>query len=291
MLNSFTTQVYDSWCNLKTPSTSTITYAPVSSISYDKTWDSWYEWQKTQPPIHFQRSEIFRKYANCNDIPAENFKEEYIYVLGDFRYFITFEYIKNEEIFWEFIQILIGLYDTCKGIRRSLLGDPSFIITLKNSFKTRDFKDIYNYDYKECKYDYQKIHVHTVAHFSLSTLIMRYVSQLLCMRFGLNNKYPCINNLLFVDMYKKDCYKYLRKTHAETSIINQIPSLPKTIYAREIPREIKKRKEYTFEPKSEPQIYINDLLMTKSEENYSNPREFIDKLQEQIDFFNHCDKF
>lgn len=286
MLNSFTTQVYDSWCNLKTPSTSTITYAPVSSISYDKTWNSWYEWQKTQPTIHFQRSEIFRKYANYNDIPPINFTDDYIYVLGDFRYFITFEYIRNESIFWEFIEILINLYDTCKGIRRSILGDSSFIIMLKNSFKSKNCKDIYNYDYKECDYDYQKIHVHTVAHFSLSTLIMRFVSQLLCMKLGMNSKYPTMNNLSFVDFYKKDCYKYLKKTHAETSMINVIPSLPKISY----PKEIKRRKEYIFEPKSEPQIYINDLLMNQSVEDRYSQRELIDKLQEQIDFYNHCDE-
>lgn len=227
-LSDIGSKIYTSWSGLRTPSTSSLTYAPLSSVtSYKDQWNAWYEWQKTQPAVHFQRSDVFKKYASKNNVPFDLiFKPEVTYVLGDFKYFVPFNFIKNEEIFWEHVKILLDLYDCCKGIRRNVFGDSNYIILLKRSFHEKNISQLLKYDYNECNYNLEKLHCHTIAYFSLSTLVMRFVSHLIFLQYGETvTRYPRINNIMFDNMYHKDCYSYGSLLTNGDSLYETIPHL------------------------------------------------------------------
>lgn len=261
--------VVDSWSSIRTPSTATITNAPTSIITYRDTWNSWYEWQKLQSSIHFQRSDVFRVYAQKHMIPDEEFSKDINYVMGDFKHFVTFEFIRNDDIFWEYIDVLIELYDICKGYRRRILGDPPFIIKLKQSLQEKDIMIILKYGFAECDYDYYRIHVHTVAHFSLSTLVMRLVSHLVAMKYGMCPKYPVFNHLQFEDMYQRDIYRCLSQKPAMKFVPKISPSMS-VRNSRKISSPINinntGRRTDTYQPWSEPDRRHLTLSLSQEED-------------------------
>lgn len=288
------------WCSLKTPSTSTITEAPTSCLSsYKITWQSWLEWQKKQNRVHFERSDVFKKYASdkSNEIPIHlKFRDDITYVLGDFKYFIPFDHIRNDNIFWDHIQVLINLYDCCKGVRRSIFGDSPFIIILRSCNNNKDISQLLKYNYDECRYDFETLHTHTVAYFSLSTLIMRITCHLLYLKYGSDTPlFPKINDLCFSDMYKQDCYGYNKENPINIHSFPHLKSSDSSKYLQrsnpmDIPKTYKSANYVRSEPRfSLPNSYNECPGCKKPTSNNKCCPECYNLKNDQIDFYNYCE--
>ncbi len=148
-------------------------------------WHTWEIWQLNQPNPHFKKSEIFEYYRNyrinfyppANNILTnnQNVAKYYLYCFGDFTIFLVEPH--NNAI--EYFTILLDVYDVCKGITRRLTGDPPGIILLRDSIKQKSLESLLRHNFEQYNYNYGILHAHTVVQFSLSTLIMRLVSNYL----------------------------------------------------------------------------------------------------------------
>lgn len=161
-------------------------------------WTSWEDWQRQQTPIHYVESEIFNFYKSrqslLNNIEASSVisgpsADYFTYCFGKFAIFI----VNSTKItIRDYFMLLIDLYDTCKGTSRMLLGDPVHITILRDVINTSQIGHLNSLNFKEFEYDYTKIHAHTVAQYSLSTLIMRFVGHYLKLMFP-GGKMPYID--------------------------------------------------------------------------------------------------
>lgn len=161
-----------------------------NSTNFSSDHEVWAEWQKKQPMIHFEKSVIFEYYkslrpkfepfkdAACNDVLADYYR----YCFGDFTQIISIPYSKQSNLI-RYVELLLDVYDTCKGVSRKFAGDPDGIVLLRKVYKTKDFDHLYNHDFHQYRYDYTKLHAHTVAQYSLSTLIMRIADNLMHYHF------------------------------------------------------------------------------------------------------------
>lgn len=143
------------------------------------------EWQNKQARSHFEKSDIFLSFINNNYdfVPQINgtfLMKNYNslkYVFGNFVDFIGVPSRGNDNVF-DYINILIKLYDSCKGYRRKIFGDPEIISILREIVITKNiniFSKINN-NSGYLFYDYTKIHGHTIAVYSISSLIYRLAS-------------------------------------------------------------------------------------------------------------------
>lgn len=139
--------------------------------------ETWIEWQRTRPLTHFHNSEVYMQFLNANPdfVPLDNsvvnghLCDVYSYTFGDFAKFIV---NGGKTDVNEYIRLLLNLYDACKGyLRSNIKGDPEIIGLMRNSLKTNNASALFFYRYENIKYDYSVLHGHTVAEFSLSTLI------------------------------------------------------------------------------------------------------------------------
>jgi len=149
----------------------------------------WIQWQQKQPKDHFKRSIIYEHYKKSVKIPwdvsAAEFsvmstkaltatETHYEYCFGDFyTFFIPTD--RDIGIFGMF-EKLLEMYDVCKGYSRVLFGDTEAISDLRKMTEAKDEKAIKIFDFTQYVYDYDRIHAHTVACFSLSTLVMTIAS-------------------------------------------------------------------------------------------------------------------
>ncbi len=262
-MNEIGIKISESWCGLNVvPGTNSLLNSPLGTLTYNDTWNSWLEWQTKQAPIHFQRSDVFKKYASYNNsimLRGRDKDIEYntdnMYVMGDFRYFIEFESRYDDDQFWDNVKLLLDLYDCCKGWRRLICGSSTFIIQLRYAHQHKSFAQLYNTDYQECNYDIRKIHVHTVAHFSLSTLIMRFVSTMIYQRMGEQEGLltPVFNHHMFELMRISDCYRCLDHDSIETNILNS----NKITKSFPIVSNNTNKRQIINEPRSAPSHFLN----------------------------------
>jgi len=149
-------------------------------------WATWEDWQFHQLPIHFEKSDIFQYYLTRrpNFIPPINSclttcnNQYYIYCFGDFSSLLVSPHTVTNNLIIDYITILLDVYDVCKGIRRKLKvkGDPVGISLLRTIISTGKSNLLSTYDFSIYSYPYHSIHAHTVAQYSLSTLVMRLLS-------------------------------------------------------------------------------------------------------------------
>jgi hypothetical protein len=145
-------------------------------------WDTWIEWQKNQPISHYEKSEIFQYYLSYHpnfqpprySCIAGNNNRLYVYCFGDFATLIVNPQGGGNVV--EYFEVLLKIYDNCKGTSRRFTGDPVGISLLRNVVQTRSLFHVQNHDFAQYNYDYGVIHGHTVAQYSLSTLLLRFVS-------------------------------------------------------------------------------------------------------------------
>ena len=144
----------------------------------------WLEWQSKQPPIHYEKSEIFQYYLISHPefmppagsvLMVEGRSSGYYhYCFGDFTSILVKPETGSNAI--EYFALLLDIYDTCKGFSRRIKGDPVGITVLRQAVTRKCLTPLFNHDFNEYAYDYGQLHAHTVCQYSLSTLLMRFVS-------------------------------------------------------------------------------------------------------------------
>src|SRR3989338_11298109 len=151
-------------------------------MSSEQEWATWLEWQQKQPSTHYEKSEVFQYYLYYNpdfqppmgSVIKERCSGYYQYCFGEFATVVVNPEAGSNAI--EYFSILLDIYDTCKGITRRLTGDPIGITLLRQVLRKKNLSPLFNHDFKQYAYDYAQLHAHTVCQYSLSTLIMRLVS-------------------------------------------------------------------------------------------------------------------
>lgn len=150
--------------------------------SVEDEWNTWIEWQRQQHPTHYEKSDIFQYYLSMRQTfrPPQNScmngynSKYYIYCFGDFSSLLV-NPIGNGNII-HYIHLLLDVYDICKGYLRRFKGEPACITMLRNVTLNQSLIPLKTYDFSTNAYPYISIHAHTVAQYSLSTLIMRFVA-------------------------------------------------------------------------------------------------------------------
>lgn len=152
-------------------------------------WATWGEWQRQQSSTHYEKSDLFQYYLSRrpNFLPPETsclndyHREYYVYCFGDFASLIVNPHSGKSKIsdIIRYISLLLDIYDVCKGTARKVRGDPSGIALLRRVVINRDLEALHKYNFQSHCYPYDKIHAHTVAQYSLSTLLLRLLSHYL----------------------------------------------------------------------------------------------------------------
>lgn len=219
---------------------------------YDyKNQDVWLDWQKIQPPSHFMSSSVYQKFAKTNlefhiehDIKDfgyatrvfDSSKETYYkHVFGDFYNFVM--YIPQPKDLLKSITMLISLYDHSKGYSRLVFGDPpiiSFIksVLVKHPVGLFDLTEVMNdfgeKDFSVFVYDYSVLHAHTVAYFSLSSLIALLVSNIIG-RIKENRNHPVIELFKCKSTYESGYWPILQELTPTTTIPIPITTVPRNM--------------------------------------------------------------
>lgn len=179
-----------------------------------KNFEYWQEWQKTQPKIHYIESNL------SNYIYQKpGYKNVYIrYCFGDFENIYYMPENCNE---FTYFNLLLSTYDRCKGYLRPIKGDHIGISLLRKVVKDKNTDELYHHNFKIYDYNYTQIHAHTVSYFSLSTLIMFFVSNYMHFKSYNSDHFPHIDmNLCKVT--------YNNKIYGDITYVNSNKDLPKS---------------------------------------------------------------
>lgn len=160
-------------------------------------WNTWEEWQRHQLHSHYEKSDIFHYYLSRRpqfSPPKQSClngyqSKYYIYCFGDFTSLLVNPYGGGDVT--EYFSLLLDVYDICKGRSRMITGDPNGITLLRKVIAHRNLEPLKNFDFNKISYPYNIIHAHTVAQYSLSTLIMRLVGHYMS-QTNANGYYPNI---------------------------------------------------------------------------------------------------
>lgn len=168
---------------------------PWSKSSVKDEWCTWTAWQNCQNPSHYERSNIFHYYLTSRPIfrPQKNAchqNKHYVYCFGDFSALLVTP--SGGENALEYLVLLVDVYDVCKGVSRKFItGDPPCITLLREVIRKRSLNALQSFDFYQYEYPYGEIHAHTVAQYSLSTLLMRFVSHYMSY-VDIRKSYPAI---------------------------------------------------------------------------------------------------
>lgn len=148
----------------------------------------WESWQQKQSKTHYVESYL------GSYIPSKpGYKNMYIrYCFGDFENLIYMPESCNE---FTYFALLLSMYDKSKGYLRTVVkGDCTGISLLRKVVHMKNTDELYNHDFTIYSYEYDKIHGHTVAHHSLSTLLMLFVSNYMHFKSYNSDHFPHIDN-------------------------------------------------------------------------------------------------
>lgn len=123
-------------------------------------YEVWLKWQDKQNKSHYVES-------TCTIQPKVNHNLYLKYCFGDFENLIFTPEQCSE---MQYFTLLINTYDQCKGYLRNIKGESAGIALIRNAIKDNNFKELYQYPFTT--YPYYELHAHTVAYFSLSTLLL-----------------------------------------------------------------------------------------------------------------------
>lgn len=177
----------------------------------------WQIWQSQQPNTHYRTSDVYDIYiskrADFTPVSTE-IDQQIIYCFGEFSSFISNGYTDITTI--QYLLMLVDLYDICKGSSRKILGDSCKMSVLRNLVINRDIDKLGSINFNGHFYDYSKIHAHTVAQYSLSTLIYTLASNFLY--------YKGYNNCKKIDLAKCSS-AYTKKLFGSNNTVGKTVSL------------------------------------------------------------------
>lgn len=174
----------------------------------------WEEWQKNQLPSHYIDSQLHTYIP-----PKKGYRNMYIkYCFGLFEQLI---YLPENSEPINYFKLLITFYDKCKGYVRTFKGDPEGISLIRSIIKNEKLDELYNHNFNIYAYNYTAIHAHTVAYFSLSTLILFFISNYMHHKSYNSDIFPFINQDLCKTPYNNKIYGDISyvKTRPTSSII------------------------------------------------------------------------
>lgn len=204
-------------------------------------WSTWVTWQSNQPLIHYEKSDLYQYYLSYypNFRPMENAvingpgAKYYIYCFGDFAVFLVTP--ANGSNILEYILLLLNLYDTCKGVARRITGDPPCVTVLRTVVIRKSLEPLLAHDFSQYNYNYEIIHAHTVVQYSLSTLIMRFISNYLSYVCP-QQKFPFIHINLCQKAYHEKRFGITPTPAVTTSLPNISSTLyPQVSFAQTLP--------------------------------------------------------
>jgi hypothetical protein len=170
---------------------------------------TWEQWQNKQPGAHFVDSTL------SSYIPIKTGLNN-IYMKYCFGCFSNIIYTQDQCDMIGYFTMLINIYDQCKGYGRTFKGDSSGISLLRKIILDKNADDLYNHDFQCYNYNYTILHGHTVGYFSLSTLLLFFVSNYMYAKSYNNDYFP------HIDM--DECKKvYNKKVFGDITYITPIP--------------------------------------------------------------------
>lgn len=183
-------------------------YYDINVDTAQKNFLTWGQWQDKQPGGHFVDSSL------APYIPLKSGSNN-IYMKYCFGCFSNLIYTHEHCDIIGYFTMLIHVYDQCKGYARTFKGDASGISLLRKVIMEKKADDLYNHDFQCYNYDYSVLHAHTVGYFSLSTLLMFFVSNYMYGKSYDNDYFPHID----IDECKKI---YNKKTFGDISYVTPI---------------------------------------------------------------------
>ncbi len=169
-------------------------------------YELWSDWQKKQTKSHYIESYL------TSYIPLKSgYKNMYFrYCFGDFENLIYMPETCNDLTYFT---LLLSTYDSCKGYLRSIKGDSAGISLLRKVVYCKNCDALYDHHFNIYSYPYDRIHAHTVSQFSLSTLLMLFVSNYMHFKSYNSDHFPHIE----VDLCKG---AYNNKVFGEITYVN-----------------------------------------------------------------------
>lgn len=169
----------------------------------------WTEWQQKQPSNHFvdcNLTSYIPVKRGLNSIPIK-------YCFGCFSNLI---YKPEDCDVFAYINSLLTIYDNCKGYSRMMIkGDNAGIALLRKIVKDKKLDELYQHNFQLYNYNYKVLHGHTVGYFSLSTLIMFFLSNYMYYYSSNLDYFPFIDQEICKDIYQA-------KVFGELCFINQV---------------------------------------------------------------------
>ena len=160
---------------------------------------TWLQWQNKQLHSHF----ISSQYGVYINKKAGQRNVYFRYCFGDFDNLIYQPENVNEV---NYIILLLDVYDKCKGYKRTLVGDHEGITLMRAAAETKKIDALYAFDFSPFSIPYHQLHAHTVAYFSLSTLILFLLSNYLHLKSYSNDIFPSININLCKNAYNNKVF-------------------------------------------------------------------------------------
>ncbi|CAH6418450.1 Hypothetical protein HVR_LOCUS158 [uncultured virus] len=210
-----------------------LTWTTTSTTPQDE-WNTWEVWQRVQPPAHYEKSDIFQYYLIYRpefQVPQHaattgHHNKAFKYCFGDFTPLVVSSSGSCDIV--SYCNLLLDVYDICKGFTRRFKGDPTGIILIREIVIKRDLTPLYNRDFSKYCYDYGLLHAHTVAQYSLSTLIMRLLTNYLY--YACSRKYfPHITSEVCEKAYRTCAFGDRQRVETipiTTSVPRSIPISP-----------------------------------------------------------------
>ena len=182
----------------------------------NQSFEQWEIWQQKQSKAHYIES-----YLGIYIPPKPGYKNLYFrYCFGDFENLIYMPETCND---LNYFSLIISTYDKCKGYLRSIKGDASGIYLLRKVVMNKNCDDLYNHDFNIYNYNYSRIHAHTVAQFSLSTLLMLFVSNYMHFKSYNSDHFPHIDVELCKNAYNTKVFGDITYVNPSKSVIRGTP--------------------------------------------------------------------
>ncbi len=204
--------------------------------------EEWRKWQATRALAHYTSSDTFKYYvtqkpntissiSNVDGYSAISinaitiYQAYYDYCFGDFSVLLISPQGGESGVI-KYATMLLELYDVCKGYSRKLFGDSLFISALREFTVTKDCNTLAKFPYVDYNYDYSEIHAHTVAVFSLTSLIALLMKNYIG-HYDPQYKLETISHSLCAKAYNESVFGFIKpslKMQQASAVIN-IPKL------------------------------------------------------------------